>query len=144
MENDPIVETPVSAQDAPAFDEAERRLSALAQTLSQQIETLAREETARREALDSREDDLRRREMEALAADMLRSRGLPAGLASVLICEDESALESALNALEDAFRAAVQQGVEERLLSDTPKAPAVKPLNEMTDAEYYAAVCRAD
>lgn len=137
-----VPETPLPEEgDA---QEAERRLAALAQKLSQQIEALAQEEADRRQALDEREDALRRREMTALAEEMLKQRELPPALAAALQCGDEDALRAAVSALEDAFRAAVQQGVEARLLSAPPKASALKPLSEMSDEEYYAAVCRND
>ena len=133
-------ETPITTADT--LNDVERQLAALAQKLSSQIEALSREDDIRREALDDREDDLRRREMAARAYDALKERALPTELADCLSFADEAALENAVDALEKAFRAAVQQGVEERLLTDAPRTGEMKPLSEMTDEEYYAAVSR--
>ena len=82
--------------------------------------------------------------MTAQAYEELKARELPTELAACLVFEDRDALTEGLNALEKAFRAAVQQGVEQRLLTDAPKTGEVKPLSEMSDEEYYAAVCRND
>lgn len=136
------MEEPITAP-AEALSRLEQMLTGLAGQLSAQVEALAREDTARRAALEDREDDLRRREMLSLARELLQEKELPAELADCLCCPDEAALRAAADALEEAFRAAVQRGVEERLLTDAPKTGAVKPLSDMTDEEYYAAVCRA-
>ena len=72
----------------------------------------------------------------------MQRRALPASLAEQLPFTSQEALYSGLDALEDAFRAAVQQGVEARLLDGAPKKTVVKPAEEMSDAEYYAAMCR--
>ena len=122
--------------------DVERQLSALSQRISEKIEESARQEAARREALDTREEELLRREMTAKAREMLESRGLPGEIAPALSCETAESLHEAVDALERAFRAAVQQGVEERLIASAPKAAVLKPLSELTDEEYYAAVSR--
>lgn len=123
----------------------ETHLAQLAARLSAQAEALSQQDDARRKNLDTREDDLRRRELSAMTRELLSQRGLPAELADCLAFTDEEAVRQGVDALEEAFRAAVQQGVEERLLSqDAPKSASVKPLSEMTDEEYYAAVSRND
>ena len=123
----------------------EGRLAELAARLSAQVEALTEQDESRRRTLDTREDELRRRELTAQAHELLQQRGLPAALADCLAFADEDALRRGVDALENAFRAAVQQGVEERLLTqDAPKSGAVKPLSEMTDEEYYAAVSRSN
>ena len=123
----------------------ETQLAQLAARLSAQAEALSQQDDARRKNLDTREDELRRRELNAMARELLSQRGLPATLSDCLVFADEEAVRQGVDALEEAFRAAVQQGVEERLLSqDAPKSASVKPLSEMTDEEYYAAVSRND
>ena len=139
---------PDAAQQEPAVEieqnawrQAQERLNALARRLEEKIAAEETEQAARDAALTTREDALARRELIALARDELQRRALPASLAEQLPFTSQEALCSGLDALEDAFRAAVQQGVEERLLSAAPKAAPVKAPSEMTDEEYYAAVC---
>ena len=129
---------------ASTLADVEQQLSALAQRLSAQIEAFAQQEQARSDALSGREEDLCRREMAAQARDALQERGLPTALADCLCFADAEEMQNGVDALEKAFRAAVQQGVEDRLLSDAPKSAAMKPLSEMTDEEYYAAVAPRD
>lgn len=124
--------------------EVERQLGDLAQRLTQRIEAGNQAENARREELDTREDALHKRELAARAREALEKRGLPAALAETLSFPGEDALENGVNALEEGFRAAVQRAVEERLLTDAPKASSLKPLSELSDEDYYAAVCRRD
>ena len=123
----------------------EGRLAELAARLSAQVEALTEQDETRRQTLDTREDELRRRELTAQAHELLQQRGLPTALADCLAFADADALRRGVDTLESAFRTAVQQGVEERLLTqDAPKSGAVKPLSEMTDEEYYAAVSRGN
>ena len=130
-------------ENALSLADVERQLSALSQKVSAEISALAQADTARREALDTRESDLRRRELTARAHDLLKDRGLPTALSTVLAFSDESALAAGIDALDKAFRTAVQSGVEARLLTAAPKAAPLKAPSDMTDEEYYAAVSRA-
>ena len=118
----------------------EDQLSALAQQLSRALNESAQADEARRNQLDQRELALKKQEMLARAKAEMEKRGLPVQLAAGLSFETAEEMETAVNALEESFRAAVQQGVEERLLSDAPKAQPLQPLAEMTDEDYYAAV----
>ena len=127
-----------------SLSDVERQLSALSQKVSAEISALAQADTARREALDTRESDLRRRELTARAHDLLKDRGLPTGLSQVLAFSDETALAAGIDALEKAFRAAVQSGVEQRLLTAAPKAASLVNPSDLTDEEYYAVVCRGE
>ncbi len=127
-----------------SLSDVERQLSALSQKVSAEISALAQADTARREALDTRESDLRRRELTARAHDLLKDRGLPTALSAVLAFSDENALSAGIDALDKAFRAAVQSGVEERLLTAAPKAASLMNPSDLTDEEYYAVVCRSD
>ena len=118
----------------------EDRLSALAQQLSRALQESAQADEMRRNQLDQRENALKKQEMQAQARAEMEKRGLPCELASGLAFENAEEMEAAAAALEESFRAAVQQGVEERLLSDAPKAQPMQPMSEMTDEDYYAAV----
>lgn len=124
--------------------EVERQLSEMAQRLTRQIEAGAQAEDARQQALNTREAELRRRELAALARETLEKRGLPVALAEALPFQEETALNQGIDALEEAFRAAVQRGVEERLFTSAPKKAAIPPLSQLSDEDYYAAVCRRE
>ena len=118
----------------------EDQLSALAQQLSHALQESAQMDEARRNQLDQRELALKKQEMLAKAKAEMEKRGLPCELAAGLEFENAEEMAAAVSALEDCFREAVQKGVEERLLSDAPKAQPLQPLSEMTDEDYYAAV----
>lgn len=126
------------------LEEAQAQLIALIQRLSARMDALSQAENDRREALDTREADLVRREKSAQARQALEDRGLPASLAECLFFPEEEDPEAAADAIEAAFRAAVQQAVEERLRTAAPKSASPLPLSELCDEDYYAAVCRND
>ena len=69
MEEQAVPEKPV--ENALSLADVERQLSALSQKVTAEISALAQADTARREALDTRESDLRRRELNARAHDLL-------------------------------------------------------------------------
>ncbi|NLD82576.1 MAG: DUF4355 domain-containing protein [Clostridiales bacterium] len=141
MEETPIVQpdfAPVTAASV------EQQLADLARKLTEQLEANRQTLNRRQESMEEKEQELTRRELAAKARDLLRRRQLPEELADCLSFADEEAIEKAVDALEEAFRAAVQQGVEERLLTDAPKTGALVPLDQLSDEEYYAAVCRND
>lgn len=142
MEETPVIQTePVpTAPDAPA----ESELAALARRLADQLETARQAQDAREESIREREAALRTQELAALARRMLREKELPEELADCLTFADEAAVKCGVDAIEEAFRAAVQQGVEARLQSAAPKTGEIKPIDQLTDEEYYAAVCRND
>ena len=131
-------------ENALSLADVERQLSALSQKVSAEISALAQADTARREALDTRESDLRRRELNARAHDLLKAHGLPTELSNVLSFSDETALTAGISALEKAFRTAVQSGVEQRLLTAAPKAAPLMNPSDLSDEEYYAVVCRSE
>ncbi len=141
MEETPIVQPETAPLTAASL---ERQLAELARKLTEQMEAHSLSLEKRRESMEEKEQDLTRREMAARARSLLRERELPEELADCMSFSDEAAVEKAVDALEEAFRAAVQQGVEERLLTAAPKAGAVTPLDQLSDEEYYAAVCRND
>jgi hypothetical protein len=83
------------------------------------------------EALDKREKDLARRELEAAAQEKLKAKGLPPGLAKVLDYADAEAMEASIEGNEKDFRAAIQAGVDERMKDEPPKAGGGAPTSEL-------------
>ena len=77
------------------------------------------------------------RELRAMALEQLSQRGLPRELAEALPYESEERCLAGLDALEQAFRRAVQEGVDERLRGRAPSLGAAKSAESMSDAEYY-------
>jgi len=75
---------------------------------------------AREEQMNEREAVIMRRELRATALDALEQRGLPAVLADVLNYESAEACNTSIEALEKAFRPAVQTGVDERMKPNLP------------------------
>lgn len=130
----PAPETQAPPEAALTRAELEAAMDALEKSFQSRLD-------AQHDALAQKEAALRRQELTAKARQALQQRELPIALADALPFADDAALQNGLDALEEAFRAAVQKAVEERLLSAAPKAAPVKPLSEMTDEEYYAAVC---
>jgi len=116
-----------------------------AQTESRRVAAMTAEERSnyelsRREAeLAEREKQLLRRELKAMALEKLAERGLSADLADALNYDSEQACLNGLDKLERAFRAAVQQAVDERLRGDTPAMGTNRRMDaeSMSDAEYY-------
>ena len=116
-----------------------------AQTEHQRVAAMTAEEragyelTRRENELAEREKQLLRRELKAMALEKLAERGLPAELAEALNYESEQACLNALDKLERAFRAAVQQAVDERLRGETPSMGASRRTDAeaMSDADYY-------
>ena len=97
-------------------------------------------EMSRREAeLNEREKQLVRREVKAMAIDLLTGRGLPRELADALNCESEAECLKSIDRIEHAFRQAVQKTVDERLRGEVPAAGMNRRVDaeSMTDAEYY-------
>ncbi|HPJ01780.1 MAG TPA: DUF4355 domain-containing protein [Candidatus Limiplasma sp.] len=76
----------------------------------------------REAALAEREDTLRRSEVRAGAVQLLLKKGLPAGLADTLAYADADSASAAIDTLEQAFRTALQQGIEERMKGMAPAA----------------------
>ena len=95
--------------------------------------------------LDARERDIERREGDVIARaltisceEALKKRGLPPELAQALSVPNEEAVETVVSALEKAFRAAVQQGVEQRLSGSTPDdSLPFQDVRELSDEEYF-------
>lgn len=107
-------------QDAKAREEAARteaeRLAKM--TAEQKAEHDAKQ---REEKIIAREKAVTLRELKAEAYATLAERELPKELAEVLDYTDADKCKASIDAMEKAFRAAVQAGVEERMKGTTPK-----------------------
>lgn len=143
-QSDAPVEIPAPEAAAEENMTVEERLSALAQQITRQMEKSAQEEKNRRTALDERETAIARREMLSRAREEMEKRGLPAALSECMAFADEDAMKLGINLLEECFHAAVQAAVEARLLDHAPKTTPIRPLSDLPDDEYYAAVCRTN
>lgn len=101
---------------------AQARLEA--EQLSQMTaEQRAEHKLAEKEAaLSQRETALTRREIRAAAVQLLQEKGLPAGLADALEYADADGMSAAIGQLDQAFRAALKQGIEERMKGIAPAA----------------------
>ena len=129
-----------AAMDEALAGEIDRRVrEALERALSEHALPPESGSDSREAALDERERKIAERETRASAQEQLAERGLPRELAGALPCGDAAALEGALDALEGAFRSAVQAEVDKRLRGRMPSgAGAVRPdPDSLTDAEYY-------
>ena len=129
-----------AAMDEALAGEIDRRVrEALERVLSEHALPPESGGDSREAALDERERKIAERETRAAAQEQLAERGLPRELAGALPCGDAAALEGALDALEGAFRSAVQAEVDKRLRGRMPSVAGVGRPNpdSLTDAEYY-------
>lgn len=102
------------AQVDRARGEAER----LAQMTAEQR---AQEEAKKRQQeLEAREADITRREVRAQAMETLAEKGLPKGLVDTLDCTNADTCQASLEAVEKAFKAAVEAEVNARLRTPEP------------------------
>lgn len=121
--------------------EVEKRLIS-ARAEGERIAGMSAEERIRERErqLAEREQEINRRELRAMAAQLLAERGLPGELADAICFEDAEACERSIDSVERAFRAAVQQGVTQRLGSGAPpKGGEICEPGKLTDEQYYAA-----
>lgn len=93
----------------------------------------------REAAIDRRERELLRRELRARAVQLLAQRGLPTELAQAMSFEDEQGCDAGVEALDGAFRKAVQAMVNQKLGAQAPamNAPAFDSAS-LTDEQYYS------
>jgi len=93
--------------------------------------------------LSQREAEITKRELKAEAKSQLSDKGLPIELADALPLNDAESTSQAIEAIETAFRKAVEKGVNERLKGTAPKvgqpAPHVDEVDKLT-AQYNEAV----
>lgn len=109
--------------------EAEAKI-AEARTEAEKLAKMTLEQKAQHERdqrdkeLAEREAALTRRELRAEAAAARSEKGLPIKLLESVNLSNADTTKSSLEAVEKAFRAAVQAGVDDRLKSTTPKTGA--------------------
>ena len=102
------------------------------------LQTAVERLDARQAELNKQAEALENRALKISCEEALKRRGLPPELAEALTIQSEDAVETVVNALEKAFRAAVQQGVEQRLAGDTPNDTLpFQDVRDLTDEEYY-------
>lgn len=78
------------------------------------------ERQKREDELAKRESDITRRELRATALETLADKKLPLSLAEILVFTDAESTNASLDAVEKAFREAVEAGVNERLRGNPP------------------------
>lgn len=104
-----------------AKTEAERLATMTAEEKAQHERQQQEEAQKQRESdLEKREAAIQLRELRAEAYETLASKGLPKALAECLSYASADACKASIEAVEKAYRQAVQEGVEERLKSKTP------------------------
>ncbi len=102
------------------INQARKEAEELAQMTAEQR---AEHRMAEREAaISQREDTVKRNEVRAGAVQLLLKKGLPAELADTLTYADADSAAAAIDTLEQAFRQALQQGIEERMKGMAPAA----------------------
>ena len=74
------------------------------------------------ELLSQREAEVTRKELKIEAHKIFTEKGLPVDLLDVLKYDDAESCNQSIDALEKAFRQAVEKGVNERLKGEPPKA----------------------
>lgn len=94
-----------------AKSEAEKMASL---TAEQKAEAIKQKEA---DTLATREADITRRELRAQSLEILAERELPKELVEVVVLTDAEACTTSINAIEKAFRSAVESGVNKRLAS---------------------------
>lgn len=101
-------------------------------------EKLTEAEKQRLAQIEEREQALLVRELKTQAIDALNEKGLPTDLANVLTYSNEDNLKSHLQALEKAYLASVETGVDKRLADSAYKPPAGGNPKPMTQGELVA------
>ena len=140
IQNEVIEQNEAQAAQQPQNQEA---LSALLREevraqVDAALQTAVERLDARQAELNKQAEALEGRALKISCEEALKQRGLPPELAEALTVQSEDAVETVVNALEKAFRAAVQQGVEQRLAGDTPNDTLpFQDVRDLTDEEYY-------
>lgn len=102
-------------------------------------ERMAHDLAEREAQLAMREKEITGREMRAEALRILQERGLPEELAGAVNYTDAETVQASLDNVENAFRVAVQSGVEQRLRGHVPAIHHRRMEGEQSDADYYRA-----
>lgn len=101
------------------LDEAKTEAEKLAKMTADQ--KAQHERDKRDKELADRESEITRRELRATALEQLAEKGLPKNLADILSYTDADATNKSIEAVEKAFKDAVEAGVNERLKGDAPR-----------------------
>ena len=138
------MQSDIEKQLAAAKDEGRTEAEKLAkmseeQRLEHEREKARKDAEKRDRALAEREAAIMRRELRVEAGETLVKKGLPSGLLDILDYSSADACAQSIEKVEEAFRASVQAGVDERLRESgvptrTSKAPDYA---SMSDEEYY-------
>lgn len=118
-------------------EQARSEAEALARMNSQ--ERAAHEFAQRSARLDEREQAILGRELRAEASQQLQSRGLPTELVGIVNCSSPEGMQASLDTVEQAFRSAVQRGVEDRLRGSVPAGTRGHSRSLDSDEDYYRA-----
>jgi len=106
------------AEKTEAVNAAKSEAEKLAKMTAEQ--RAAHESAERIKQLEQRERDITTRELRAQALDALRDKELPSQLGDLLNYSSAEACSKSIEAVEAAFRGAVQSGVESRMKGKTP------------------------
>jgi hypothetical protein len=89
------------------------------------------------ESLNARLADITKRELKATALEALTSKGLPTNLVDVLNFADADTCNTSIEAVEKAFRAALEVAVTQRLAGTPPKGGQPGTPQTALDAAFY-------
>ena len=120
-----------------AVERARAEAEALARMSSR--ERAEHEFAQRQSQLDARERAILGRELRADAARMLQERGLPEELIGAVDVLSAERVQQSMDAVERAFRSAVQRGVEARMRGGAPAAGRREAATQESDEDYYRA-----
>lgn len=100
--------------------------------------------TQREKALQEREKQLMQKELKNKAVEKLQEKGLPKELADALPYESEVECLNAMDKLEQIFRKAVQQSVDEKLKGKVPASGIglTTDTESLSDQDYYQRFAR--
>jgi len=94
------------------------------------------ESKKREDEITKRESEITRRELRASALETLAEKGLPKQLAEILVFTDAESTNTSLDAVEKAFREAVEAGVNERLKGTPPGGGGSKTTTTSVGANF--------
>lgn len=103
-------------------------------------EKLQYQEAKRAKELDAREAEITRRELMATAKNTLADRKLPQQLAGILDYTDADACNKSISAVAEAFQAAVEAAVQERLKGGDPMQKAPRDEGKELEKQIAAAI----
>lgn len=118
-----IVQRTIAEERARAKRETEAARTEAEKLATMTAEQRAKHDAEKREAeLTKREAELNRRELRATAAETLAGKNLPSSLLDLIDYSNAENCTKSIEKVEEAWRSAVQTGVEDRLKGKPPKA----------------------